>query len=87
MRRTHHVPGVQRSCGGSAAQATAFSDGLLLPARQVPDRGELGPVVRPLGRVQRKVSDSFRVLCYSISPTTYYLPLQSLNPTTTTERH
>lgn len=69
LRRTHHVPGIQRSRGGPAAETAAISDCLLLPARQVPDRGELGPVVRPLGRVQRKVSDFFRVLCYSVFAT------------------
>lgn len=56
LRRPHHVPGKQRPRGGPPAETTAFGDRLLLPARQVPHRGELGAVVRPHGRVHRKVS-------------------------------
>ena len=63
---THHVPGIQRPCRGAAAETAAFGDSVLLPARQVPDRGELGAVVRPPGRVQRKVSVSFRVPWHSV---------------------
>lgn len=64
LRWAHYVPRLQRPGGSSAAETATLRDRLLLPARQVPDRGELGAVVRPLGRVQRKVSDSFRNLCY-----------------------
>lgn len=56
--RAHHVPRVQRPGRGAAAQTTAIGDGVLLPARQVPHRRELGAVVRAHGRVQREVSDS-----------------------------
>lgn len=50
------MSGVQRSGGGAVAQAAALGDRIVLSARQVPDRGELGAVVRAHGRVQREVS-------------------------------
>lgn len=50
------MPLVERPCRGAAAQATPLGDGLLLPACEVPHRGELSAVVCPHGRVQREVS-------------------------------
>lgn len=50
------MPLIERPCRGTAPQATPLGDGLLLSAREVPHRGELGAVVCPHGRVQREVS-------------------------------
>lgn len=56
MCRAHHVPGLQRSRRGFTPQAAAFSDRILLSARQISNRRELRTVVRSHGRIQRKVS-------------------------------
>lgn len=56
VRGAHHVPRLQRPGGGAAAQAAALRHRLLLPARQVPHRGELRAELRAHGRVLREVS-------------------------------
>jgi hypothetical protein len=56
LHRPHHVPVEQRSRRGAPAEAATVGDGVLLPARQVPDRGELGAVLLPHGRIHGEVS-------------------------------
>lgn len=76
----HHVPGVERSGRGAAAQAATLRDRLLLSARKVSDRGKLRSVVRTHGRVQREVSgiwlcfpSSFAYLYASLSLFLYHI--------------
>ena len=49
------VPHLARAGGRPAAEAARQTDGLLLPARQVPHRGEVRAGLRREGRVQREV--------------------------------
>lgn len=55
LRDPPHVPVLQEPRRGAAAQTASPGDGVLLPARQVPHRGELGAELCSHRQLHRKV--------------------------------